>query len=115
MINTSVDNFFVLSSFFTAKKLASRKLLYFRRYNYSAEDGFEIKVDENETILDLSSDTLSDKLAFLEANPSTNIKRTLDGEELTATETAIFEYFDNTELQNFLLRAETCTRNFQIM
>lgn len=53
MINTSVDNFFVLSSFFTAKKLASRKLLYFRRYNYSAEDGFEIKVDENETICNL--------------------------------------------------------------
>ncbi|PKY54785.1 hypothetical protein RhiirA4_473785 [Rhizophagus irregularis] len=41
--------------------------------------------------VDLSSDTLSDKLAFLEANPSANIKRTLDGEELTATETAIFE------------------------
>ncbi|CAG8711995.1 20437_t:CDS:2, partial [Rhizophagus irregularis] len=84
-------------------------LCIYGRYNYSAEDGFEIKVDENETIcnlvetikqMDLSSDTLSDKLAFLEANPSTNIKRTLDGEELTATETAIFEYFDNTELQS---------------
>ncbi|CAB4411083.1 unnamed protein product [Rhizophagus irregularis] len=53
--------------------------------------------------VDLSSDTLSDKLAFLEANPSANIKRTLDGEELTATETAIFEYFDNTELQIIIL------------
>jgi hypothetical protein len=45
--------------------------------------------------VDLLSDTLSDKLAFLEANPSANIKRTLDGEELTAPETTIFECFDN--------------------
>src|SRR4051794_40917822 len=96
--------------------MATRNMSCFVLDDYSAEDGFEIKVDENETIcnlveiikrsktgfrnakflkVDLPSDTLSDKLAFLEANPSANIKRTLGGEELTATETTILENFDN--------------------
>ncbi|RIA84198.1 hypothetical protein C1645_832646, partial [Glomus cerebriforme] len=41
----------------------------------------------------LPSDKLSDKLAFLEANPSANIKKTLGGEELLAIETTILESF----------------------
>jgi hypothetical protein len=96
--------------------MATRRMRCFVLDDYSAEDLLEIKVDENETIcnlvetikrsktglknakflkVDLPSDTLSDKLAYLEANPSANIKRTLDGEELTAPETTIFECFDN--------------------
>lgn len=82
-----MDIFFVSSSF-TAKKMATRNMSCFVLDDYSAEDGFEIKVDENETIcnlveiikrsktgfrnakflkVDLPSDTLSDKLSFLEA------------------------------------------------
>jgi hypothetical protein len=83
--------------------------------DYSSEEAIKIKIDENETIYNLmkiikkktclenakflkvalSFDTLSNKLAFLEANPSANITDVLNGEELIASETTIFDYFDN--------------------
>ncbi|PKC13160.1 hypothetical protein RhiirA5_496387 [Rhizophagus irregularis] len=75
-------------------------LCIYGRYNYSAEDVFEIKVDENETICNLVETIKQSKTGLKNAKFS---KKTLDGEELTATETAIFEYFDNTELQIIIL------------
>lgn len=83
--------------------------------DYSSEDVLELRVDKNETVsnfvetikksnvgldnakflkVDLPSDELSDRLALLEADPSANIKKTLDGEELNANKTTILEYFD---------------------
>ncbi|GET57282.1 hypothetical protein GLOIN_2v1843835 [Rhizophagus irregularis DAOM 181602=DAOM 197198] len=82
---------------------------------YSSKDILKLRVDKNETVsnfvktikksnvgldntkflkVDLSSDELSDRLALLEADPFTNIKKTLNGEELNANKTTILEYFD---------------------
>jgi hypothetical protein len=89
---------------FPGRNLSSSFKTNSTSYNYSSEDVFELRVDENETVgnfvetikesnidldnakfllkVDLPSDELSDKLAFLEANPSANIKKTLDSERV---------------------------------
>ncbi|CAG8690861.1 11611_t:CDS:2, partial [Rhizophagus irregularis] len=98
-----------------SKKQLSNETSAPKKPLYSSKDILKLRVDKNETVsnfvktikksnvgldntkflkVDLSSDELSDRLALLEADPFTNIKKTLNGEELNANKTTILEYFD---------------------